>query len=151
MPVTGWPVIIYGHGLTLSKETALTFAGQAAAAGFATVAIDFSGHGSRAVRTSDDVALGCTGRCTNSSYQFYSPVDTCETVADCPNPTTDHCGMPSATGNVGAAPTPRDNPQCYDSPLSTDLAKTRDGFRQSVLDLERVVSAMKTCPRPSAT
>jgi hypothetical protein len=152
-PPDGWPVIIYGHGLTLSKETALTFAGRAAQAGFATVAIDFAGHGSRAIRTSDDVALGCTGRCVNGGTgEFYSPADTCETVADCPSPSADHCGRmelkgtdPAVATAVGAAPTPRNNPQCYDPFLSTDLAKTRDGLRQSVLDLERVVFALKAC------
>ncbi|HUS31412.1 MAG TPA: hypothetical protein VMZ53_23030 [Kofleriaceae bacterium] len=153
MPANGWPVLIYGHGLTLSKETALTFAGRAAQAGFATVAIDFAGHGSRAIRISDDVALGCTGRCVSGTTgEFLDPVDTCESVADCPNPTTDHCGRmeikgtdPAVAVAVGAPPTPRNNPQCYDPFLSTDLAKTRDGLRQSVLDLERVVLALKSC------
>ncbi|HTL36335.1 MAG TPA: hypothetical protein VL326_24550 [Kofleriaceae bacterium] len=167
MPTNGWPVIIYGHGLTLSKETALTFAGQAAAAGFAVVAIDFSGHGSRAVRTSDDIALGCKGRCVDKATgDYYAPGTTgcanadcsCEpltaggAIADCPDPspvTGDHCGKTSLTttsgNNEGAVPTPRENPQCFDSPLSTDLAKTRDGFRQTVLDLERTVIAVKAC------
>jgi pimeloyl-ACP methyl ester carboxylesterase len=161
MPANGWPTIIYGHGLTLSKETALTFAGQAALGGFATVAIDFSGHGSRAVRTSDTLALGCKGRCVDkTTSDYYAPGATgcvnadcsCETINDCPDPapvTGDHCGKSGLTttsgNNEGAAPTPRENAQCYDSPLSTDLAKTRDGFRQSVLDLERVVNAVKAC------
>ena len=47
--------------------------------------------------------------------------------------------------NENAAPTPRLNPQCYDPFFSTDLAKDRDGLRQSVLDLERLVLAAKSC------
>jgi pimeloyl-ACP methyl ester carboxylesterase len=174
MPTGGWPVVIYGHGLTLSKETALTFAGWAAQFGFATVAVDFSGHGSRAVRTSKDVNLACTGRCVNrATGDYYAPNDpacaatgcTCEetksgtttvpAIAMCPNhdPTSasgyDKCGksgfVTTSGNNEFASPTPRENGQCYDSPLSSNLAKTRDGFRQTVLDLERVVNAVKAC------
>lgn len=156
MPTGGWPVIVYGHGLTASKETALTFAGRATAAGFAVVAIDFVAHGSRAVRISKDPALGCTGRCVDASTissqnpagDFYSPAKLCESASDCPN-AGDSCGKASvltgAAANEGAAPTATTAGQCYDPFLSTDLAKTRDGLRQSVLDLQRVILAVKTC------
>ena len=43
----GAPVVIYGHGLTVSKETMLTVAGINAAKGMATVGIDVPNHGSR--------------------------------------------------------------------------------------------------------
>lgn len=154
-PEGGWPVIIYGHGLTASKETALTFAGRATAAGFAIVAIDFAGHGSRAVRISKDPAIGCTGRCVDKTTgDFYATPMLCETAADCPG-AGDTCGKASAvTGaaaNEGAAPTPTTAGQCYDPFLSTDLAKTRDGLRQSVLDLQRVVLAVKACAPGAAS
>jgi dienelactone hydrolase len=156
MPEGGWPVIIYGHGLTASKETALTFAGRATAAGFAVVAVDFVAHGSRAVRISKEPTLGCTGRCVDATTitaqkpagDFYATPTFCETAADCPG-AGDTCGKASVlTGgaaNEGAAPTATTAGQCYDPFLSTDLAKTRDGLRQSVLDLQRVVLALKAC------
>lgn len=146
MPANGWPVVVYGHGLTLSKETALTFAGRAAAAGFVTVAIDFAGHGSRATRISNDATLGCTGRCAKPDGTFESPTVTCESVTDCPS--GDTCGVWMDAGNVGAAPTPTTAGQCYDPFLSTDLAKTRDSMRQTVLDLQRLIIALKSCPPP---
>ena len=156
MPAGGWPVIVYGHGLTASKETALTFAGRATAAGFAVVAIDFVAHGSRAVRISKDAALGCTGRCVdattistqNPAGDFYATPMLCETAADCPG-VGDTCGKASAltmaAANEGAAPTPTTAGQCYDPFLSTDLAKTRDGLRQTVLDIQRTILALKAC------
>jgi hypothetical protein len=156
MPAGGWPVIVYGHGLTLSKDTALTFAGKATAAGFAIVAIDFVAHGSRAVRISNDPTLGCTGRCVdattitaqNPAGDFYATPMLCEKASDCPG-AGDTCGKASvltgAAANEGAAPTPTSAGQCYDQFLSTDLAKTRDGLRQTVLDLQRTILALKAC------
>ena len=150
-PTAGWPVVIYGHGLTLSKETALTFAGRAAQAGFVTVAFDFSGHGERATRTSKDAALGCTGRCVDhTTGDYFTTNISCESVLDCPRPdlgdTCGKSGFQTTSGDPeGAAPTPRNNPQCYDPFFSTDLAKDRDGLRQTVLDLERAVLAVKKC------
>src|SRR6185369_4366874 len=44
---------------------------------------------------------------------------------------------------VTASPTT--TPQCYAPLLSADLATTRDGIRQTILDLERVVKALKAC------
>ncbi|MCX5747496.1 MAG: hypothetical protein NT062_33950 [Proteobacteria bacterium] len=61
MPANGWPTVIFGHGLGSSKESLLVFGPQLAAAGFASVAIDFVAHGSRAVQTSDSPLLACSG------------------------------------------------------------------------------------------
>lgn len=44
----GAPVVIYGHGITINKETQLLLAGQNARRGLATVSIDIPNHGSRA-------------------------------------------------------------------------------------------------------
>jgi dienelactone hydrolase len=46
-PAEGYPVVIFGHGLSASRHAALTFAEPLTRAGFAIVAIDFHGHGSR--------------------------------------------------------------------------------------------------------
>jgi len=49
-PATGWPVMLYAHGITTNKETLFAFAGAMAEAGVAVVAIDHPLHGSRAAQ-----------------------------------------------------------------------------------------------------
>ena len=107
-PAGGWPVVVFGHGLGSRKETLFVFAPQLATAGFASIAIDFVGHGDRAVRVSNNAAIGCA----------------------------------DVSGNP---PEPSSHPQCYAPFLSTDLAATRDSFRQTVLDLQRLVKALTAC------
>ena len=46
-PATGYPVVVFQHGLTRSKEDALAIANSLAQAGFATLAIDAPFHGNR--------------------------------------------------------------------------------------------------------
>ncbi|MBC7978368.1 MAG: hypothetical protein H7138_25565 [Myxococcales bacterium] len=58
-PAAGYPVVVFGHGLGSSKTTVLAIASQLAAAGFASIAIDFVAHDTRAVRISKDPARGC--------------------------------------------------------------------------------------------
>jgi hypothetical protein len=135
----GWPVIIFGHGLGSSKESAITLAGRAAAAGFAAIAIDASAHGSRAVRISSDPALGCKGRCFSGTTPTATP---CDTVGECG--TGETCGNLAVTPSL-APPAPTTAPQCYAPFLSTDLATTRDGIRQTVLDHQRVAKALIAC------
>jgi pimeloyl-ACP methyl ester carboxylesterase len=43
----GAPVVIYGHGLAVQRETMLTVAGENAKKGLATIGIDIPNHGSR--------------------------------------------------------------------------------------------------------
>ncbi len=47
MPVAGWPVVIFQHGITADKGSVLGIAGTLAVAGFASVAIDHPLHGDR--------------------------------------------------------------------------------------------------------
>lgn len=61
VPANGWPTVIFGHGLGSSKESLAVFGPQLASQGFASVAMDFVDHGSRAVQTSNDPAIGCGG------------------------------------------------------------------------------------------
>ena len=107
-PAGGWPTVVFGHGLTSSKTTLFAIAPQLAKAGFASVAIDFVLHDSRAIRTSTDTNMKCAD-------------------SDIPKPT------------------PSTAPQCYAPFLSSDLAGTRDNIRQTVLDLEGLVAAIKAC------
>jgi alpha/beta hydrolase fold len=46
-PAAGYPVVVFQHGLTRSKEDALAIANSLAQAGFATLAIDAPFHGNR--------------------------------------------------------------------------------------------------------
>ena len=110
-PAEGFPVVVFGHGLGSSKTTVFAIGPQLTKTGFITVAIDFVGHDSRAVRNSDAAALGCAGTPTFSTA-----------------------------------------PQCFAPFLSTNLATTRDGIRQSVLDLHGLVETLKFCgPTTCAT
>lgn len=76
-PAAGWPTIVFGHGLGSSKETLAAIAPQLARAGFASMAIDFVAHGTRARRISNDAALGCDGTPSpTTSPQCFEPIFT---------------------------------------------------------------------------
>jgi len=138
-PASGWPTIVFSHGLGSAKETVFAIAGRFAGAGFATVSIDTAAHGSRAVRTSNDINLGCSGMCFSGT----NPTGTqCDTITQCQAGET--CGSLAAMPSL-VPPAPTSAPQCYAPFLSADLAMTRDGIRQTVLDHERLVQALKTC------
>lgn len=142
-PAGGWPVVVFGHGVTSSKESVFAIAGRMAAAGFATVAIDFSQHGSRAVRTSEAVTLGCKGHCFAADGTTDTGTE-CDTIMDCDFMAGETCGSLAATPSL-VPPSPSSAPQCYASIFSTDLANTRDNIRQTVLDLQRVALALAAC------
>jgi pimeloyl-ACP methyl ester carboxylesterase len=75
-PTAGYPTIIFGHGLGQDKSNLFAVASQLARAGFASVAIDFVAHGSRAVQNSKDAALGCNtapAPSPKSAPQCYAP------------------------------------------------------------------------------
>lgn len=58
-PASGYPTLIFAHGIGRSKEDLLPLAGTLAAAGFASVSVDALDHGQRAVQISTDAAAGC--------------------------------------------------------------------------------------------
>jgi len=107
---SGWPTVVFGHGLTSSKSALAAFAPQLAASPehFASIAIDFVDHGSRAIKITNDGA--------------------CATEND-----------PSA------------NPECFQPVISADLGQTRDNFRQTILDLQRLVAVTKFCGTHACT
>jgi hypothetical protein len=131
-PAGGWPTVVFGHGLGSAKETLAVFAPQLAQVGFASIAIDFQAHGSRAVRNSVDPLLGCAGACSTTT------TTACTKAGDCPTGETCNNGA----GKPISATTTQ---QCFAPFLSTDLAGTRDNIRQTVLDLERLTRAIKAC------
>jgi hypothetical protein len=131
-PANGWPTVVFGHGLGSKKETVLAIAPQLAKAGFATIAIDFQAHGSRAVPISNDPALGCAGTCSVTTST------TCDVNGGCP--------MGESCINAAAQTIAPDvTHQCYSPFLATNLGLTRDNIRQTVLDLQRLVRAAKAC------
>ncbi len=74
-PDGGYPVVVFGHGLTRSRNDLFAIGPQLAAAGFASIAIDWVNHGDRAVRISDDAALGCAGSPEpTASPQCFAPI-----------------------------------------------------------------------------
>lgn len=113
MPAAGYPVVVFQHALGQSKTSVFAIAGQLAAAGFATVAIDAVGHDSRAVRVSTNAALGCADSATST--------------------------------RPDRGPSPVSFPQCYAPLLSSNLGATRDAIRQTVVDQQRLVAALKAC------
>ena len=129
-PANGWPVVVFGHGLGSSKESLIAIGPQLAKAGFASIAIDFQAHGSRAVQTSTDAAIGCfAGHCQ------MAPGTACVRDANCTT-TGDRCI---------ATPAPTSYPQCFAPFLSVDVAADRDNIRQTVLDLQRLIKAAGAC------
>jgi dienelactone hydrolase len=119
-PAAGWPTVIFQHGITRSRNDAFALAGNLASQGFAVVAIDAVNHGSRAVRISDDADAGCGDV---------------------------NVGIPGPRPDRGPDPTSRSG--CYAPVFSADLAATRDAFRQTVLDLQQLVTALKACATPN--
>jgi pimeloyl-ACP methyl ester carboxylesterase len=74
-PANGWPTVVFGHGLGSSKESLAVLAPSLARAGFASVAIDFVAHGSRAVKVSTAPEIGCAGTTTpGGAPQCYAPI-----------------------------------------------------------------------------
>ncbi|MBL8957480.1 MAG: hypothetical protein JNK82_42295, partial [Myxococcaceae bacterium] len=47
MPTAGWPVVLFGHGLTSNRTTMVAIANALAGAGFASLAVDVVFHGER--------------------------------------------------------------------------------------------------------
>lgn len=90
-PMGGWPVVIFGHGLTRTRTDSLAIANAIAQAGFAVFAIDVVYHGDRAtcvgsraatMQASDDAACAnpttqmcdaTTGRCIARDQSTATP------------------------------------------------------------------------------
>lgn len=73
-PPAGYPTIIFGHGLGQDRTNLFAVASQLAGVGFASIAIDFVAHGSRAVLASNSAALGCSGTPTPKAQpQCFAP------------------------------------------------------------------------------
>jgi len=114
-PATGYPVVIYGHGLGSSRDALLAFAEPITSQGFALVGIDMDGHGSR-FSASDVIA-----NLSNVMPQFTG-------VAD----------MPDGFGDTTGLATTFDFFEGF-----MNVAAVRDSIRQSALDLSRLVQLLR--------
>jgi hypothetical protein len=173
MPAGGWPVTIFGHGFTRSRNDFLAFANSAAAAGQVVIATDVLFHGERSSCTGSKIAV---------------PMATDDSAA-CANPATMKCdegfvGLcvlsdPGATRNActGTLQDPLGDGACqlagqgrcaadgkcqgagadFSRDASgkvnisgwnifslTNFFATRDNFRQQVLDLSQLVQVLKS-------
>jgi dienelactone hydrolase len=72
MPASGWPTIVFGHGLGGNRFMSYFVASQLAGQGFATVSIDFVAHGARAVQISN--AGACATPNPSLTPQCYAPI-----------------------------------------------------------------------------
>jgi pimeloyl-ACP methyl ester carboxylesterase len=109
-PASGWPVAVVGHGLGAGRHQVLAFAEPLCSAGFALVAIDMHGHGSRFV----DVD-------TKNNTAMIVPAFDGDALA------RDGFGDVTGTGSVFQLLHEMKN-----------LTATRDSVRQSALDLSSV-------------
>jgi hypothetical protein len=116
MPAGGYPITIFGHGLTRDRNDFLGIANTLAAAGQATIATDVLFHGDRS---------SCTGVGAYLSQAFGAPLTD---DAACANPTTMKCNEDPLVGrcvarddttrvacpglNVAAGPDPTGNLGC---------------------------------------
>ncbi|GMU02290.1 hypothetical protein KH5H1_64100 [Corallococcus caeni] len=86
-PATGWPVLVFGHGLTSNRTAVLGVANKMNGAGYAVVAMDAVYHGERTSCVGSATVLGTTG-----------------TVGDdgaCANPSTQRCENNPASLSYG--------------------------------------------------
>lgn len=125
-PGSGWPVVIYQHGITTNRGTALAVADAMASQGFVTVAIDLPLH-------------GITGNETNGTEAFYAPgfagglldvISTNERTFDMDLVTQDASGSITASVPDGIT----DSSGRHFINLAS-LLTTRDNLRQAVVDL----------------
>jgi pimeloyl-ACP methyl ester carboxylesterase len=121
-PATGYPTVIYGHGLGASRDQMLSFAEPLTSRGYAIVGIDMSGHGSR-----------------------FSPGDAGANMASQIPGFTGDPKLRDGFGDTTGLTTQFD---FFEGFLA--VAAVRDSIRQSALDLSRVVQLLKSNPNLDA-
>ncbi len=121
VPASGFPVVVFGHGLGGSRHAMLNLAEPLAAQGYAVIAIDMWGHGSRR-----------------------SPTDAGNNLGSKPDFTGDRAlrdGFGDDTGLSAYL-------DFFEGFLN--LSAIRDSIRQSTLDLARVAQLIQTDPSLAA-
>ncbi len=95
-PASGYPVLIFGHGLTRSRLDLLALADSLAAGGYAGIAIDAVWHGDRSFCAGSHVATGQASddaSCASPSTQMCDATPTSPTYGRC-------IARPPATGSA---------------------------------------------------
>lgn len=121
VPATGFPVVVFGHGLGGSRRDVLNLAEPLTAQGYAVIAIDMWGHGSR-----------------------YNPIDVGNNLSVKPDFTGDRAlrdGFGDDTGLSAYL-------DFFEGFLN--IGAIRDTIRQSTLDFARVAQLIQTRPDLSA-
>lgn len=140
------PMMIFRHGLGRGRADMLLIADTYAAAGMVTVAIDAAMHGDRSFCTSGTTgaASGCVGGadCTTGlppgAQGDVHPPGTCGAAGFVKNPVT-----PGATGNTDGIPAVSGSLPYL---LSANFFRTRDTFRQDMIDESQLVNAIAFVP-----
>ncbi|NOK13239.1 hypothetical protein [Corallococcus exercitus] len=132
-PATGWPVLVFGHGLTSNRTAVLGVANKMTGAGYAVVAMDAVYHGERTSCVGSATVLGTTG-----------------TVGDdgaCANPSTQRCENNPASLSYGrcVSRTPTTAADCSASALPPGVPA--DVYCSSVVSPSqgRCVAATNRC------
>jgi hypothetical protein len=121
-PATGYPVIVYGHGLGAGRDQLLSFAEPLTKAGFAIAGIDMAGHGSR-----------------------FDPADRGANMA---SQLEDFSGEESTRDGFGDITGLTTTFDFFEGFLN--VAAVRDTIRQSALDQSRLVQLLRSNPDLSA-
>lgn len=167
-PANGWPVLIFGHGLTSNRTAALAFANTAATIGKATVAIDVVYHGERtscAGSTAATMASSDDAACANPvNQQCDAASGRCVARASF-SPAACQFGTDGVTGDLGCQAqgqglclstnlceggdflrTATNNPPqiaAWNFLNLTNLFATRDNFRYAPLDFAMLIKVLK--------
>lgn len=132
-PTDGWPVTIFGHGLTGSRGNMLAIANTLATVGHATIAIDTNKHGARS-----DCRLSGGKVPTVATDNDACATGTCSASGAC---------MVDATtpGSFRMKPGDSFTPiiSGWNIIDAQNLFATRDNFRQQVLDLSQVERVLR--------
>jgi pimeloyl-ACP methyl ester carboxylesterase len=132
MPTTGWPVVIFQHGVTANRTHLYAVADSFAAAGFMVVSIDLPLHG--ITPESSLASLRCSAPCVERTFDvdFYTEVNEV-TTATTPDTITDSSGAHFM--NLLSLLTTRDNGRQASSDLMT-LFKSLGGAVFLASDLQ---------------
>ncbi|MDX1571183.1 MAG: hypothetical protein R3200_11905 [Xanthomonadales bacterium] len=135
-PDSGWPVVIFAHGLTRNRLDMLAIADSMALAGFATIAIDFPAHGigSTIDPTTGDILSPANNPLYIENTPFGAIASERTFDVDFVNNRT---GAPGPDGAIDASGATAINLQ--------NLRVIRDGFRQAAVDhaaLARTIPTM---------
>jgi pimeloyl-ACP methyl ester carboxylesterase len=121
VPASGFPVVVFGHGLGGSRHSMLNLAEPLAAQGYAVIAIDMWGHGSR-----------------------YNPIDVGNNLGGKTGFTGDR-GLRDGFGDDTGLGAYLDFFEGF-----LNIGAIRDSIRQSSLDLSRVAQLVQTNPSLAA-